>query len=99
MKVLIPTNFSELSDYTMGIASKMAEALDVEVHALTVVDAPDDSMIGSSGREISAGCMDTEVIPVSEELKNQLKVWSKILKKNENYRNDYRHRTRITKNC
>lgn len=76
MKVLIPTNFSELSDYTMGIASKMAEALDVEVHALTVVDAPDDSMIGSSGREISAGCMDTEVIPISDELKNQLKVWT-----------------------
>lgn len=76
MKLLIPTNFSELSDYTMGIASKMSKAIDVEVHVIAVVDAPDDSMMGSNGREISAGCMTEEVLPVSAELKNQLQVWA-----------------------
>lgn len=76
MKVLIPTNFSELSDYTMGIASKIDKAMDVEVHALTIVDAPGDSMLGEGGREISAGCMEEEVIPVSNELREQLKKWT-----------------------
>lgn len=76
MKVLIPVNFSELSDYTMGIASKMSKQIDVEVHAINVIDAPDDSMLGSDGRTISAGCMAEEVTPVTEELKKQLQEWT-----------------------
>jgi hypothetical protein len=71
MKILLPTNFTELSNYTMGLAETIANNIEVEVHFVNVINAPDDSMLTDQERTISAGCITDEVEPKTRALNDE----------------------------
>jgi len=72
MKILLPTNFTELSNYTMGLAETIANNIEVEVHFVNVINAPDDSMMGDQERTISAGCITDEIEPQMLVINNKI---------------------------
>tara|TARA_B100000780_G_C21109257_1_gene448150 strand:- start:351 stop:1175 length:825 start_codon:yes stop_codon:yes gene_type:complete len=49
MKILIPVDFTELSDFALGIVQNLAHYVDLNVHFIHVLKAPDDHMPGEDG--------------------------------------------------
>ncbi len=50
MKIAIPVDFTELSDFALGIVQNLSKYVkDLEVHFIHVVKAPDDAMKGEDG--------------------------------------------------
>ena len=72
MKILLPTNFTELSNYTIGLAETIANNIEVEVHYVNVINAPDDSMLTNQERTISAGCITDEIEPKTLALNDKI---------------------------
>jgi nucleotide-binding universal stress UspA family protein len=49
MKILIPVDFTELSDFALGIVKNLAQFVSLDVHFVHVMKAPDDAMKGDHG--------------------------------------------------
>lgn len=57
--ILVPTNFSELSDYAFDLATKIAVANGAEIHALKVIEAPGDTLFDKEGNLLECTEYDT----------------------------------------
>lgn len=77
-KILIPTDFSELSEYALHTAEKMATSMGAELHALKVLPAPGDAYFDDKGNMLN--CQDYDMTKFEKErMENeaQIKEWLK----------------------
>lgn len=80
-KILIPTDFSELSEYALHTAEKVADSLQAEIHALKVLPAPGDAYFDDKGNMLE--CQDYDMGKFEQErLENERKIqaWLKEAK-------------------
>lgn len=72
-KILIPTDFSELSEYALHTAEKIAVSLGAEIHALKVLAAPGDAYFDDKGNMLE--CKDYDMTKFEQErLENEAKI-------------------------
>ncbi|WP_299461373.1 universal stress protein [uncultured Microscilla sp.] len=80
-KILIPTDFSELSEYALHTAEKIATSLGAEIHALKVLPAPGDAYFDDKGNMLN--CQDYDMTKFEKErMENEAKIkeWLKDAK-------------------
>lgn len=76
LKVLIPTDFSVESEYSMILVKKLAEKIPMEVHFLHVLNLPETVSISSNGEINTCGEIDlayvTSLVSIAKEKFSQL---------------------------
>ena len=80
-KILIPTDFSELSEYALRTAENIAASLGAEIHALKVLPTPGDAYFDKKGKMLE--CEDYDMTKFEQErLNNEHKIqeWLKTAK-------------------
>ncbi|OJJ19544.1 hypothetical protein BKI52_22315 [marine bacterium AO1-C] len=80
-KILIPTDFSELSEYALHTAENIAASLQAEIHALKVLPTPGDAYFDKKGKMLE--CEDYDMTKFEQErLDNEHKIqeWLKSAK-------------------
>lgn len=72
-KILIPADFSELSEFALHIAENVAKSLDAEIHALKVLPAPGDAYFDEKGNMLN--CQDYDMTRFEKDrLDNETKI-------------------------
>jgi nucleotide-binding universal stress UspA family protein len=60
-RILIPTDFSELSEYARGLALKIAKATSASIHVIHVIPIPSHILLTKEGDLFDDGEMDTKL--------------------------------------
>lgn len=72
-KILIPADFSELSEFALHIAENVAKSLDAEIHALKVLPVPGDAYFDEKGNMLN--CHDYDMTRFEKDrLDNETKI-------------------------
>jgi len=74
--ILVPTNFSELSDYAFDLAMKIAVANGANIHALKVIEAPGDTLFDKEGNLLECTEYDTAKLKSeAKDAENKMAEW------------------------
>ncbi|PSR04393.1 MAG: hypothetical protein BRD50_03720 [Bacteroidetes bacterium SW_11_45_7] len=62
LKILVPTDFSDKSDYALELALKFKQVRNTEVHVLNVINAPSEAVFDAEGNIMEDSAIDLSVI-------------------------------------
>ena len=66
-KILVPTDYSDLSEYALNLANTVAEHTDALIYVLKVVSAPGEALFDENGILIDSGSFDVSALEAEKE--------------------------------
>lgn len=76
LKILVPTDFSDKSDYALELALQFKQIRNAEIHVLNVINAPSEAVFDAEGNIMEDSAIDLSVIEESrQQNEEQLENW------------------------